>query len=138
MTPLSAYDIDVGSLTLFGEASNQGEDGEIAVAWVVRNRMRDTRWPNTVAEVCLQRSQFSCWIAADWNTANLLRMLTAYLGKTQDFLQARSIAQWVFGGFTSLDPTHGANHYHTRDVVPTWRDPSKVTYEYRQHIFYKL
>lgn len=86
----------------------------------------------------MQRAQFSCWLAADWNTLNLLRMLTDFVDKSAEYLQAEAIAHWVLGGFTSYDPTNGANHYHTRGVTPAWSDSTKVVYEYRQHIFYKL
>ena len=46
--------------TVVGEAVGEGTQGQIAVAWVIRNRVRDPRWPNTIHDVCHQPYQFEC------------------------------------------------------------------------------
>ena len=66
--PYNHYDIDIVARTLFGEARGEGPLGMRAVAHVIRNRVRDKRWRDTYAEVCLRSKQFSAW-----NRGNLLR-----------------------------------------------------------------
>jgi spore germination cell wall hydrolase CwlJ-like protein len=56
MTP-----IDVVALTIYGEARGEPIEGQIAVANVIRNRVRDGRWGPGYTAVCQAPHQFSCW-----------------------------------------------------------------------------
>lgn len=69
-------DRDAIALTLFGEARGEGVQGRLAVAAVLRNRLRTGRWGSTYRDVCHARKQFSCWNASDPNRARLLAELT--------------------------------------------------------------
>ena len=42
------------ALNIYHEAKNQSFIGQVAVAQVVMNRVKDTRYPNTVCEVVKQ------------------------------------------------------------------------------------
>jgi N-acetylmuramoyl-L-alanine amidase len=68
-------DRDAIALTLYGEARGEGITGLIAVACVLRNRLRSKRWGHTYADVCLYPKQFSCWNVSDPNRARLLALL---------------------------------------------------------------
>ena len=50
-------DIEIVSLTVFGEARGESTVGQSAVVWVIRNRWQNPGWwsrPNhTLADVCL-------------------------------------------------------------------------------------
>jgi cell wall hydrolase len=65
-------DRDAIALTLYGEARGEGTRGRIAVACVLRNRLRSGKWGGTYEGVCLARKQFSCWNATDPNSRRLL------------------------------------------------------------------
>lgn len=54
-------DRDLMVRTIIGEAANQGIEGMAAVALVIRNRMEDSRYPDTPGDVVLQDKQFSAW-----------------------------------------------------------------------------
>ncbi|MBT9247963.1 conjugal transfer protein TraG N-terminal domain-containing protein (plasmid) [Gemmobacter fulvus] len=54
-------DRDLMVRTIIGEAANQGIEGMAAVALVIKNRMDDSRYPDTPADVVLQEKQFSAW-----------------------------------------------------------------------------
>ena len=47
--------------TIVGEAAGEGPEGMAAVALVIRNRMADSRYPDTPGGVSLQPGQFSAW-----------------------------------------------------------------------------
>ncbi len=47
--------------TIAYEASDQSFEGQVAVAEVIKTRIRDVRWPQTAKEVVHQPWQFSCW-----------------------------------------------------------------------------
>ena len=67
----SEKDRDILARTLWGEARGEGFDGQIAVAWTIRNRVFDGKakswWGEGYAEVCLKPWQFSCWNQNDPN-----------------------------------------------------------------------
>ncbi|MBT9487344.1 MAG: cell wall hydrolase [Rubrivivax sp.] len=108
----AAHDLQVLARTLWGEARGDGEPGMAAVAAVVLNRWRTGyRGRASVAEVCLDPAQFSCWNRNDPNRSALERVAAQ---NDAPFLAALNIAAQALGGQLP-DPTVGARHY-----VATW------------------
>jgi N-acetylmuramoyl-L-alanine amidase len=121
--------------TLYGECRNQPVLGQIAVAWVIRNRAGGTG-PGLISHVCMAPHQFSCWWGHDANT----RAVYAF---AQDLLVSLVPADravwrrlsWVADGVLGDcvdDPTGGATHYLTQHLYetapPSWaRRPATVT-----------
>lgn len=98
------------------EASGEGDEGMIAVAYVLLNRMKDGRWGDNLAEVCLAPEQFSCWNTNDPNRKRMARMKNA----DPLALGALSALGKAFRG-AIVDPTLGATHYYSTDVgEPDW------------------
>ena len=142
LAPLS--DVEILALTLFGEVRGEPIEGQIAVAQVVRNRVTDgrKRWPTTYRDVCLQKSQFSCWLPVGGQANH-----DAVLRQAQDLIAGRRDAimrqlNWVSAGvFDSLlmDATRSANHYHVAGMkLPTWAVGKPVTAHIGAHVFYSL
>ncbi len=52
-------DVEALARIVYWEARGEREQGQIAVANVVLNRVRDTRWPDTIQKVIAQKSQFT-------------------------------------------------------------------------------
>lgn len=116
---LTDRDRDVLIRTVYGEARGEPREGQIAVVHVIRNRATDERgrWPRGVAEVCLQPSQFSCWLPSDPNLPVLRRLQPtspAYL----------SAAEVVDAAWRMPDSVLGANHYYAPAGMPGGRPPS--------------
>ncbi|MBU2249266.1 MAG: cell wall hydrolase [Gammaproteobacteria bacterium] len=134
--------IHVLTALLMAEARGEPYDGRVSVAFVVRNRVRDRRWPNTYAEVITQPYQFSCLLDRDPNQKvfldNLLPSKNFNL-ESMIYRECLGIAFLVIGNWRK-DITQGANHYHADWMVPfpKWSDPNKITYSVGGHIFYKL
>jgi hypothetical protein len=62
-SPEAARDIMIR--TVYAEANREGDKGMEAVAWVIRNRMRNGRYGgDSVADVCLKHLQFEPWLSA--------------------------------------------------------------------------
>lgn len=126
-------DIWILAQTIYGEARGERLEGQKAVACVVMNRYKDKRWPATIARVCKQPWQFSCWNKADPNS-----VLLAHLDLTDEtFRKCYAVAAFCLAEIEP-DKTRGANHYHTMAVTPKWSDRSKQTALIGSHIFYKL
>lgn len=126
-------DKDILARTMWGEARNQGERGMQAVANVVMNRTRSSRWPNTPADVCLQTWQFSAWNTGDPNRA---KMQTVTVNDSR-FRSALAIAEQALRGQLA-DITGGADHYHTNGVAPYWSKGVSPVAVIGDHKFFKL
>jgi spore germination cell wall hydrolase CwlJ-like protein len=110
---------------IYHEARGEVYEGQVGVAHVTMNRVRDSRWPNTVCGVVYQRKQFS------WTLEEPL-----YETDEKAWTLALNIAEQVVYGI-ERDPTYGANHYHASWMTPWWVNPSKRTIRIHHHIFYK-
>ena len=112
------------ALCLWGEARGEGVIGQLAVAHVVLNRSRRRSWYGTaVRVVILKPYQFS------------------FFNQVPDPLpqpgpEQLAIAELVLGGHT-VDPTHGATHYHAHTVDPSWRQHLDFLIRIGNHLFYR-
>ncbi len=102
--------------TLYGEARGESTKGIEAVADVVLNRVRSKRYPNTVAKVCLQRLQFSCWNDNDPNRKIIEKLKPGDNPVFDAIFQIATRA--LLGGLPSL--VVGALHYHAKGIRPSW------------------
>lgn len=147
MSRLTYRPVDLITLarTLWGEARGEPRAGQIAVAWVIRNRVENPGWwsrqqgdgipDDTVEAVCRDPAQFSCW----WD-AQAPRVRSRSAESLAAFIE---VARGVLDGVTP-DPTAGADHYHTiarpeyaMVWPPKWaRGREGVTVG--RHIFYRL
>lgn len=130
----SSADLEILARTIFGEARGQDFKGQLAVAWVVRNRtMRPARFAPTVAGVCLAPLQFSCWNRTD---PTFVRMVTVTLPDPA-YVVALAAAATVLTDH-ALDPTGGADHYHATSIPPpAWARTMRLTVQLGDHLFYK-
>lgn len=123
-----AYDI------LF-EAGNQPRLGQIAVAWVVVNRVKNSRWPDTVCSVIREPHQFT-WLNnpkhRQWfNTLTFPERYAA--GYIEAWVEAGKVLRKLVP-----DPTGGATFYHTLAIHPKWAYTMEETVVIGQHVFYRL
>jgi len=130
MIAVSLADMDIFARTIWGEARGEPELGQIAVAWVIVNRLRRTH-DKTLRDICQARFQFSCWNAGDANRARL----EAVGFESRAFRTAFITALSVWGGEAG-DPTDGARHYHNHTVEPAWARGHKPTAIIGNHLFY--
>lgn len=132
-------DRDILARTLWGEARGESLEGQIAVAWTIRNRVSDGRnkswWGEGYAGVCQAKYQFSCWNSNDPNFASLSG---AKAIPFRELAQARIAADQVIDGKVP-DPTGGATHYYatTMPKPPTWTKGAKQTLKLGRHVFFK-
>lgn len=142
MTPLCELpDRVVLALLIWGEARGEALAGQVAVACVVRNRLKMAvntapRW----RDVCLAPEQFSCFNEDDPNRGPIDRaavnLMTAL--PTPELAQALWIAEGVMSG-AAKDVTAGANHYLTTALLhakpPSWAKNQPVLVTIGAHAF---
>lgn len=135
-------DEDALALTLWGEARGEPLNGQAAVGTVVRNRVKDPRWPDTYKGVCLQPKQFSCWNPGHDPNSQAVRVIAESLLANEPPDPVFRQCQWVATGIIYdyvLDPIHGATQYLTESVyrlaTPTWARGMRETARIGAHVF---
>ena len=129
------------ALNVYHEAKNQSLIGQIAVAQVVMNRVKDERYPDNVCDVVYQgqyykwqpdlpirdRCQFSWYCDGKSDKPNK---------DTFAWEQAVTVAHGVYYG--NLDDfVEGATHYHADYVLPEWASSKTYITRIDDHIFYR-
>lgn len=126
-------EIDCLAEAVYYEARSESTNGQMAVAEVVMNRVRDPRFPKTVCAVVYQghyrdtgcQFTFTC----DGSLHNKPR------GPAWD--QAKAVAMNVMLGLNK-PLTRNATHYHTDYVNPYWKAGMVETKVIGTHIFYRF
>ncbi len=122
------------ALNVYFEARGEKTEGQLAVALVTMNRMKNRHYPNSVCGVVWQKRQFS-WThdgksdrptdMRAWELARKIAQVT-YLGYSK--LSARSRK--------ALDLTKGALHFYApRLAAPYWAEAHSVTRIIGGHVF---
>jgi spore germination cell wall hydrolase CwlJ-like protein len=120
------------SQALYFEARGESVKGQFAVAEVIINRVKSSRFPDTVCGVIRQGTgrKYQCQFTytCDGNSEKI-REPGAYrnVGK---------VARAVLDG-RAAPITNGATHYHTTAVRPRWSRVYSKTARYGVHIFYR-
>ena len=128
------------ALNVYHEARDQPFIGQVAVAQVVMNRVRDDRYPDDVCEVVMQGPTYS-W-KPDFPVRHRCQFSWYCDGKSDKtpdqtaWDQALMIAQGVHTG--NLDDfVEGATHYHAYYVTPEWASTKTYITRIEDHIFYR-
>lgn len=88
------------------------------VSCTVLNRVRKQRgevWGLTVYDVCHKANSKGVHQYSYWDKTKLKQLSYSYIAETAGHVMT-TINNWKNG----VDPTHGATHYHTHDILPDW------------------
>ena len=129
---------------VYFEARNQGIAGQISVAHVTLNRVKDRRFPDTIKEVVTQGLTRNSWRDGVPFPIKWKCQFSWYCdGKKDEITNWESfnkIKRLMFT-FTAndgiIDITEGATHYHADYVYPDWAVTKTKTIEIEDHIFYR-
>jgi spore germination cell wall hydrolase CwlJ-like protein len=118
---------------IYFEARSESELGQIAVAKVVLNRVKDPEYPNTICGVVYQGSgrrnscQFS--FACDG--------LPDDVKSASAWAQAKRLAKKTIAGDAKVAALTTATNYHADYVKPKWAKSMKRLVKIGRHIFYE-
>jgi len=131
---------------IYWEARNQTVKGMIGVALVTRNRVVDSRFPNSYCGVVLQGPTRPTWrdpsvripvkhrCQFSWYCDGKSDIIPTY--DNDLYTVALAISFRVYHGSFD-DFTHGATHYHATYVMPAWAKTKTRTTKVGRHIFYR-
>ena len=117
---------------IYFEARSESALGQLAVAKVVLNRVKDPNYPNTICGVVYQGS----------NRRNSCQFSFACDGMPDDVRQpgawanAKTIAQRAIAGTDNLKVMSAATNYHADYVRPRWAKGMRKLVKIGRHIFY--
>lgn len=117
---------------VYFEARSEPFEGQVAVAYVILNRVKDRRFPDSICQVVFQNEhrRHSCQFsfACDGLSDNPYEM--------EAWNVARRVAQGVLANHNG-DFTDHSTHYHARYVKPFWASHLQTTLQVGKHIFYR-
>lgn len=144
LRPASLDDMLIFARTIWGEARSEPLTAQVAVGWVIRNRVQAAsdyqrqhgrRHPlfgdGSLSAACLAPWQFSCWNRNDPNRPKLLA--TGF--HDPSFTRSFAVACLVWSG-ERADPTDGSTHYHTVSVAPAWSRGLVPVARIGSHLFF--
>ena len=117
---------------IYFEARSESELGQLAVAKVILNRVKDPEYPNTICGVVYQGSgrrnscQFS--FACDG--------LPDDVRSASSWAQSKRVAQKALTGDAKVAAIGSATNYHADYVRPKWAKSMKRLIKIGRHIFY--
>lgn len=127
------------ALNVYYEARGSNLADKYAVSDVVLNRVKDTRYPNTICEVVKQGLQ-----DADGNMRRNKCQFSWYCdGKAdiphnEDLWKESQIVAWsIITWDKHRGITEGATHYHATYVNPRWASTLQLVGRIGAHIFYR-
>ena len=118
---------------VFFEARNQSIKGQVAVAWVTLNRVKNSNFPDTICEVVWQNKQFS-WTHDGKSDEPAKTTVARRAWEDAGLIADIVLFEWLKG---STGPVGGATFYHATYVLPDWASEKKFTTVVDDHIFYK-
>lgn len=142
---LDSEDVLVLTLTVYGEARGEPEQGRLAVAWTAVNRWRSGKWfaEESLAGTCRKKWQFSAWNLDDPNAA-LLESIRLSKEPWLAVMGSEMLRECLYCALAAVhglqpDPTMGATHYYSYDVVerPKWASPDLSIGRIGGHEFFK-
>lgn len=119
---------------IYFEARGEAYRGQVAVAQVVLNRVKDHRYPDTICGVVFQNQ----------NQRNACQFSFACDGvpetvtERRPWDQAEDIATKVASGELYLTEVGDATHYHATYVRPAWAPRMTKVTQIGLHVFYKF
>ncbi len=112
---------------IYFEARNESLRGQMAIALVTLQRVKDRRYPNTVCGVVYENKQFS------WYSDGL----SDRPRNNESYDNVALLASAMLDSDTSIvDFTYGSTHYHADYVSPYWNEYMILKAKIDTHIFY--
>ncbi|WP_420800588.1 cell wall hydrolase [Polycladidibacter stylochi] len=118
---------------IYFEARSEPRNGQIAVAQVVLNRVKNPAYPNNICDVVYQNKH-------QLNACQFSFACDGYpeiIYNRKSWAKAQRLAKLAANGEVSAPSVGAATHYHAVYVNPKWASSMKKQKQIGLHIFYK-
>ncbi len=117
---------------IYYEARSESEEGQLAVAEVVLNRVNSPQYPKSICGVVYQGADRLTGCQFSFTCDGSLKAEVESLA----WSKAERLAENVVFGYRGETVVGAATHYHTDYVDPYWSDGLRRTGQIGRHIFY--
>lgn len=118
---------------IYYEARGESVEGQVAVAQVVLNRVRNPAYPDTICGVVYQNTQWHNRCQFSFACDGKKHKIT----EKHEWKLAQKLARTVLAGQVWLPSVGSATHYHATYVKPKWAGTMVKVDKIGQHIFYR-
>ncbi|MBS0386398.1 MAG: cell wall hydrolase [Proteobacteria bacterium] len=118
---------------IYYEARGETQQGQVAVAEVVMNRVHSPFYPKSICAVVYQGSDRDTGCQFTFTCDGSL----AAHPRGRAWIQAQHLATAVMSGYTRPITQH-ATHYHTNAIDPRWSSMLIETTTIGSHVFYRM
>ncbi|MBK8197099.1 MAG: cell wall hydrolase [Acidobacteria bacterium] len=118
---------------VYYESAREPLEGQLAVAEVISNRMKDHRYPDTACGVVFQGATRTTGCQFTFTCDGAMKTKP----KGENWERAKRIAAHVLMNLNE-ERTGGATHYHATYVDPIWNSGLVQTSQVGMHIFYRF
>lgn len=118
---------------IYFEARSEPRDGQIAVAQVVLNRLKNPKYPNTICGVVYQNKSMRNACQFSFACDGIPERIT----EPGPWAKAKKIANQIVQGKVSIPEVDASTHYHATYVRPNWAPTMQRKKKIGKHIFYK-
>lgn len=133
-------EIECLAMNIYFESRNQSRMGQIAVAHVVLNRMKDQRYPDTMCGV-IHQSKRNASGAPKLNQCQFSWYCDGLPDIPRNNAKWKEMMQVAYDALmyrrNGIDAAHGATHYHATSVNPRWSNTLDRVMRIDDHIFYR-
>lgn len=119
---------------IYFEARGESYRGQVAVAQVVQNRVKDHRYPDTICGVVFQNQNKRNACQFSFACDGIPETVT----ERKPWEQAEDIATKVASGELYLTEVGDSTHYHATYVRPAWAPRMTKVTQIGLHVFYKF
>jgi spore germination cell wall hydrolase CwlJ-like protein len=119
---------------IYFEARGEAYRGQVAVAQVVMNRVKDHRYPSTVCGVVYQNQTKRNACQFSFACDGIPEVVT----EREAWAQAEDIATRYLQGELFLPEVGSSTHYHATYVRPAWAPRMEKVTQIGLHVFYKF
>lgn len=122
--------VNILACNVYMEGRGEKLDGQLAIAFVTLNRLKQEKFPTTIKHVVFQKNQFS-WVG-----------VSTKVTEREAWEKSKEIAKFVYSLkdkdslYEFVDPTNGSLYYHRKGAKPIWRHLLKKEIIIGSHIFY--
>lgn len=122
---------------MYFEARNQSLEGQIAVGLVILNRVKDSKYPDTVCLVVQQgkKKPNGGYYYGKCSFSYLCDNRKHELQDAKAWVQSKHLA-YALMTEDHPDLTGGALFYHTKNILPYWASAYRQTVAIQDHVFY--
>ncbi|MBD8065451.1 cell wall hydrolase [Devosia sp. PTR5] len=119
---------------IYFEARGENYRGQVGVAQVVLNRVKDHRYPSTICGVVFQNQSKRNACQFSFACDGIPEVVT----EKEPWAQAEEIAARALDGELYLTEVGDATHYHATYVRPAWAPRMQKVTQIGMHVFYKF